>query len=91
MFCHYYYYYYIVIIIIIILPFRAAPAAFGGSQARGQIRATATGLHQSHWPTPEPQQCQIRATATGLHQSHSNVGSEAGLQPTPQLTATPDP
>ena len=22
---------------------------------------------------------------------HSNVGSEPGLQPTPQLTATPDP
>ena len=26
----------------------AAPAAYGGSQARGQIRAVATGLHQSH-------------------------------------------
>ena len=29
-------------------PFRAAPPAFGSSQARGQIRATATGLHHSH-------------------------------------------
>ena len=28
--------------------FRAAPAAYGGSQARGRIRATATGLHHSH-------------------------------------------
>ena len=28
--------------------FRAAPAAYGGSQARGQIGAVATGLHQSH-------------------------------------------
>ena len=28
--------------------FRATPAAYGGSQARGQIRAAATGLHHSH-------------------------------------------
>ena len=28
--------------------FRAAPAAYGGSQARGQIRAAAAGLHHSH-------------------------------------------
>ena len=27
---------------------RAAPAAYGGSQARGPIRAVATGLHHSH-------------------------------------------
>ena len=27
---------------------RAAPAAYGGSQARGLIRAVATSLHQSH-------------------------------------------
>ena len=46
----------------------AAPAAFGGSQARGLIRAVAAGLRQSH----------------------SNAGSEPRLQPTPQLTATPD-
>src|SRR5512147_1919320 len=26
----------------------AAPAAYGGSQARGRIRAVATGLRQSH-------------------------------------------
>ena len=32
----------------------------------------------------------IVAVATGLHQSHSNAGSELRLQPTPQLTATPD-
>ena len=46
----------------------AAPAAYGGSQARGLIGAVATGLRQSH----------------------SNTGSEPRLQPTPQLTATPD-
>ena len=28
--------------------FRTAPTAYGGSQARGPIRAAATGLHQSH-------------------------------------------
>ena len=27
---------------------RAVPMAYGGSQARGQIRALATGLHHSH-------------------------------------------
>ena len=33
----------------------------------------------------------IRAVAAGLRQGHSNVGSKPGLQPTPQLTAMPDP
>ena len=28
--------------------FRAAPAAYGNSQARGRMRATAAGLHHSH-------------------------------------------
>uniref|UniRef100_A0A8D1PF60 RRM domain-containing protein n=1 Tax=Sus scrofa TaxID=9823 RepID=A0A8D1PF60_PIG len=32
----------------------------------------------------------IGAVAAGLCQSHSNTGSEPRLQPTPQLTATPD-
>ena len=32
----------------------------------------------------------IGAVASGLCQSHSNAGSEPRLQPTPQLTATPD-
>ena len=32
----------------------------------------------------------IGAVATALRQSHSNAGSEPRLQPTPQLTATPD-
>ena len=30
------------------LPFRAAPVAYGGSQARGRIGATAAGLGHSH-------------------------------------------
>ena len=48
---------------------RAAPVAYGGSQARDLIGAVAAGLHQSH----------------------SNTRSEPRLQPTPQLTAIPDP
>jgi len=31
-----------------VLLFRVAPAAYGGSQARGPIGAVAAGLHQSH-------------------------------------------
>ena len=34
---------------------------------------------------------QIGAAAAGLHHSHSNAGSKPHLQPTPQLTAMPDP
>ena len=33
----------------------------------------------------------IGAVAAGRCQSRSNAGSEPGLQPTPQLTAMPDP
>ena len=42
--------------------FRAAPVAYGGSQVRGRMEATAAGLHHSHsnagpepclWPTPQ--------------------------------------
>ena len=32
----------------LLLLFRAAPAAYGGSQARAQIGAVAAGLHHSH-------------------------------------------
>ena len=33
----------------------------------------------------------IGAVAAGQHRSHSHAGSRPYLQPTPQLTATPDP
>ena len=33
----------------------------------------------------------IGAVAAGLRQSHSNAESELCLQPTPQVTAMPDP
>ena len=58
----------VVVVVVIVAISWAAPAAYGGSQARGRIGPVATGLHQSH----------------------SNAGSEPRLQPTPQLTATPD-
>ena len=58
--CSFYFYF---------LLFRATLMAYGGSQARGLIRATSASLHYNH----------------------SNTGSEPHLQPTPQLTAMPDP
>ena len=42
--------------------FRAAPAAYGSSQARGQIRAT-------------PQQCGIQAESATYTTAHGNTGS----------------
>ena len=58
----------VVVVVVVVAISWAAPAAYGGSQARGPIGAVATSLRQSH----------------------SNAGSEPCLQPTPQLTATPD-
>ena len=46
----------------------AAPAAYGGSQARGLIGA-------SCWPTPQPQQLQIQASSAAYTTAHSNAGS----------------
>ena len=49
-----------------VLPFRAAPLAYGSSQARGRIRALAAGLPRSHSnagsePHPQPT---LQLTAT---------------------------
>ena len=49
--------------------FRAAPEAFGGSQARGQIRATTAQA------MPHPQQHQIQAVSVSYTITHSNTGS----------------
>ena len=62
-----------------ILFFRAAPKAYGGSQARGRIEAIATGLRHSH-SSAGSELC-LRATA------HSNTGSpihwaRPGIEPT---------
>ena len=38
----------VVVVVVVVLLFRAGSAACGSSQARGQIRAAAAGLHHSH-------------------------------------------
>ena len=43
-----FYFIYFVLLYFILLLFRAAPVAFGGSQARGQIGPTAADLRHSH-------------------------------------------
>ena len=49
--------------------FRAVPMAYGGSQARGPVGATAAGLHHSH------RQHQIRATSVTYTTAHGNARS----------------
>ena len=51
------------------LLFRAAPAAYGGSQARGPIEAVAASLQHSHSNTGSEPQTATYTTA------HSNSGS----------------
>ena len=58
--------------------FRAKPVAYESSQARGQIRATAT---------PQPQQHQIWALSATYTTSHGNIESptlqaRSGIEPT---------
>ena len=48
---------------------RAAPRAYGGSQARGPIGAVAAG------PVPQPQQCGIQAMSATYTTGHGNAGS----------------
>ena len=49
--------------------FRAAPMAYRGSQARGQIGAVAASLH------PSPEQRGIWATSVTYTTAHNNAGS----------------
>ena len=53
------------------LLFRTTLAAYGGSQARGSVRATAAGLHHSH------SKCQIQATSVTYTTAHGNARSLA--------------
>ena len=39
---------FLVVVVVIVATSWAAPEAYGGSQARGRIRAVATSLRQSH-------------------------------------------
>ena len=64
-----------IFIIYLFLLFRAAPAAYGGSQARGLIGPTAAGLHYSCQLTPQAQQCQIQAVSATYTTAHGNAGS----------------
>jgi len=65
----------------------AAPAAYGGSQARGGIGAVATGLRQSH-SNSGPKPClRLTPQLTTYTTAHSNAGSltpwaRAGTEPT---------
>ena len=55
--------------------FRTTPAAYGGSQARGQIEAVAASLRQSHSNTgSEPR---LRPTYTTAHGSTGSLTHEA--------------
>ena len=49
--------------------FMAAPAAYGSSQATGQIRAAAASLHHSH------KQCQIWTLSATYTTACGNIGS----------------
>ena len=55
--------------VFVFLLFRAAPEAYGSSQAKGQIGAT------SCWPTPQPQQLWIQAKSVTYTTAHSNTGT----------------
>ena len=54
-----------------LLLFRAAPMAYGNSQARGLNRS------YSRWPMPQPEQCRILATSVTYTTAPSNSGSLA--------------
>ena len=62
--------------------FRAAPAAYGHSQARGQIRATAASLHYSHSNTGSELRLWRMPQLTALVRSLIHW-SKPGIEPTP--------
>ena len=57
---------------------RTAPTAYGGSQARGQIRAVAAALHHNHTESEPHLPPQLTAT---LDPEHTERGQ--GLNPHP--------
>ena len=59
---------------IFIIFFRATPLAYGGSQARGQIRAATTSLHHNH----------SNARSKPHLQATSQLTATPDLQPTEQ-------
>ena len=66
--------------------YRAASAAYGGSQDRGLIRAEAASLHHSHSNTRSKPHLQIRAAFSTYTTAHGNTGSSThwagpGIEP----------
>ena len=62
--------------------FRTSPMAYGGSPARGPVRAIAAGLYHS-----QPQQCRIWAMSAAYTTAHGNAWSvthwkRPGIEPT---------
>ena len=58
---------YVCMYVCMCLLFRAAPTAYGGSQARGPVKATDA--------TPQPQQYQIQAMSLTYTTAHGNARS----------------
>ena len=58
--------------------FRAAPKAYGGSQARGRIRAVTTGLHHSHSNVRSEGVCNLHHRLTSLTLTH---WARPGMEP----------
>ena len=52
--------------------FMATPTAYGGSQARGPVRAAAASHAQ---PQPQPQPLRIQTASVSYTTAHSNAGS----------------
>ena len=64
---HLFIFFFFIFFFFCLLPFLwAAPAAYGGSQARGQIGATAAGLHYSHSNTRSEQCLQPTPQLTAM-------------------------
>ena len=66
---------------------RATPVSYGGSQARGQIRATAASLCHSRQPVPQPQQHGIQAASVTYVIAYGSTRSlthraRPGIKPT---------
>ena len=62
---------------------RAAPTAYGGSQARGPTGAVATGLHQSHSKVvSEPRLQPVSQLMTTPDPQSTEPGQRPGIKPT---------
>ena len=66
---HHFYVFFLVLFFLSFVFSRAASAAYGGSQDRGQNQS------YSHRPAPQPQQHQIQAESVTYTTAHSNTGS----------------